>query len=173
MAKFWKLLVHLLEGYENGGRQKATSHSENETGERKPPRKRWWWWLLRGEGKWHPWGPWEKVKESPERLCSEGGTLAKEELPSRGTGLLTLLQTMGRRSRGREREKGAPEKPPTEFCNNQSIIINFIQRYYDEKLFVYWMNTFDTMPIKYRGVFEFDVSLLPDLCEKNSSWNVS
>lgn len=62
-----------------------------------------------GEGQWHPWGPWEEGKESTERLSSEGGTLAKKELPPRGTGLLTpsliLLQTVGWGAGEGERER--------------------------------------------------------------------
>lgn len=119
-AKFQILLVHLMERYENGGRQKATSFSDKVIGKRKTPRRRWWWWLLKGEGKWHSWDPWEEGKESPERLCSEGGTLAKEEeLPSRGTGLLTLSPILYGQ-RGGEKEGRRERKEPL-----KSLLQNF------------------------------------------------
>lgn len=114
-TKAWKMSCICLEGVRKVvGRE--TSHFENEFGERKTPRKRWWWWLLSGESKCHPCGHWEGGKESPERLSSEGGSLAKEELPSQscspsvwssynewGVGMVSW-------------KEDPPEKPPTKFC---------------------------------------------------------
>lgn len=157
---------------------RETSHSENEFGERKTPRKRRWWWLLSEESKCHPCSLWEGGKESPERLCSEGGTLAKEEeLPCRGTGLptpsLILLHWMG--VGGALMKGGSTWKTSYRILQTTSPSLSTSCRdtMMENCWTTYRMNTFETTMLEtQRGVW-IQHELIIWFIWKNNSWNVS